>query len=174
LSFETKAGTIFASFDGDRVTVNLTKPKDLRLEQKVALSTGTQTVHFMIMGNPHAVVFVDDADAAMVRDVGREIRRHPHFAPGGTNVNFVQRLGPGSIRVRTYERGVECETLACGTGVSASALVSAKLHQLRSPVKAQVKNGDILEVAFKQTNGEFSNVKLTGPAQLVFEGKIEF
>ena len=110
----------------------------------------------------------------MVQDLGQEIRRHAHFAPGGgTNVNFVQILGPGSIRVRTYERGVEGETLACGTGVTASALITAKLHQFNSPVKAQVQNGDVLEVNFKQTSGEFTDVKLTGPAKIVFEGKIE-
>jgi len=172
-TFETVAGIIAASFQGEKVTIDLTKPLDLRLEEKVALSTGTQPIHSFKVGNPHAVLFVEDADKAMVQDLGQEIRRHAHFAPGGTNVNFVQILSPGSIRVRTYERGVEGETLACGTGVTASALITAKLHQYNSPVKAQVQNGDILEVNFKQTGGEFTDVKLTGPAKIVFEGKIE-
>jgi diaminopimelate epimerase len=172
-TFETGAGIISASFQGERVTVSLTKPHDLKLEQKINLSVGTQPIHSLNTGVPHAVLFVPDADQAMVQQLGQEIRRHPHFAPKGTNVNFVQQLGPGSIRVRTYERGVEGETLACGTGVTASALISAKLHQFTSPVKVQVQGGDQLEVSFKQTNGEFSEVRLTGPAEFVFEGKIK-
>jgi diaminopimelate epimerase len=151
----------------------LTNPKDLRLDQKIALSTGTQTVHSLNTGVPHAVLFVPDADQAMVQQLGREIRRHAQFAPKGTNVNFVQQLGPGSIRVRTYERGVEGETLACGTGLTASALISARLLKFGSPVKVQVQGGDQLEVSFAQNNGEFSDVRLTGPADLTFEGKIE-
>ncbi|HWF18792.1 MAG TPA: diaminopimelate epimerase [Verrucomicrobiae bacterium] len=173
LTFETGAGIISAEFHGDRVTVNLTQPKELQLEQKINLSTGTQPVHSLNTGVPHAVLFVPDADQAMVQQLGPEIRRHSHFAPKGTNVNFVQRLGPGSIRVRTYERGVEGETLACGTGVTASALISARLHQFSSPVKVQVQSGDELEVSFQSSKEEFTDVRLTGPADFVFEGKIE-
>jgi diaminopimelate epimerase len=173
LTFETGAGVISASFHGDRVTVSLTAPRDLKLEEKINLSTGTQAIHSLNTGVPHAVVFVPDADEAMVLELGREIRRHPHFAPRGTNVNFVQRLGPGSIRVRTYERGVEGETLACGTGVTASALITARLHQFASPVKVQVQGGDQLEVSFTQKDGEFTNVCLTGPADFTFEGRME-
>ncbi len=155
------------------MTVSLTKPKELKLNEQVALSAGTQTVHSLNTGVPHAVLFVPDADQAMVQELGQEIRRHPHFAPKGTNVNFVQPLGPGSIRVRTYERGVEGETLACGTGLTASALITAKLHKFSSPVKVQVQGGDELEVSFKQDNGDFTDVRLSGPADFVFEGKIE-
>ena len=173
LTFETGAGIIGASFAGERVTVTLTTPKDLRLDQKIALSSGTQTVHSLNTGVPHAVLFVPDADQAMVQQLGQEIRRHAHFAPKGTNVNFVQQLGPGSIRVRTYERGVEGETLACGTGLTASALIAAKLLQFTSPVKVQVQGGDQLEVSFKQANGAFSDVRLTGPADFTFEGRIK-
>jgi len=173
-TFETGAGIISAAVIGTRVTVSLTKPRDLRLEEKVNLSTGTHPIHSLNTGVPHAVLFVPDADEAMVQQWGQEIRRHAHFAPKGTNVNFVQRLGADSIRVRTYERGIEGETLACGTGVTASALISARLHQLQSPVKVQVQGGDLLEVGFQQTNGEFTDVRLTGPADFVFDGKMEF
>jgi diaminopimelate epimerase len=172
-TFETGAGIIAASFEGERVTVSLTQPQDLKLEEKVNLSSGTQPIHSLNTGVPHAVLFVPDADQAMVLELGREIRFHPHFAPKGTNVNFVQRLDAGSIRVRTYERGVEGETLACGTGVTAAALISAKLHQFSSPVKVQVQGGDLLEVSFKQANGQFTDVKLTGPADFVFEGRMK-
>ena len=102
-----------------------------------------------------------------------EIRRHPHFGPRGTNVNFVQVLGPSHIRVRTFERGVEGETLACGTGVSASAIISARVHNFASPVKVQVQGGDTLEVSFQESDGAFEDVRLTGPAEFVFEGRID-
>ena len=171
--FETEAGIITARFQGQRVTVSLTDPSELRLNQQVPLSTGTETIHYINTGVPHAVLFVPDADRAMVLQLGPEIRRHSHFGPKGTNVNFVQQIGPGLIRVRTFERGVEGETLACGTGVTASALISARLHGFPSPVKVQVQGGEQLVVSFDERQGEFANVRLTGPAEFVFEGKIE-
>ena len=173
LTFETIAGVIKASFDGDRVTVNLTAPHSLRLNESVPLAQGATPIHSLNTGVPHAIVYVDDADQAMVGAVGSEVRYHAHFKPRGTNVNFVQVKGPNYIRVRTYERGVEGETLACGTGVTAAALVSAKLKGFQSPVKVQVQGGDLLEVSFRETDGQFSDVKLTGPATFVFEGRIE-
>lgn len=172
-TFETEAGIITATIDGVLVTVNLTAPTSLQLHEKVALRDGPQLMHSVNTGVPHAVLFVPKADEAMVLPLGQEIRRHAHFAPKGTNVNFVQVLGPGHIRVRTYERGVEGETLACGTGVTASALIAAKVHGFPSPVRVQVQGGDELKVAFTETNGEFSDVRLTGPADFVFEGHAE-
>ncbi len=172
-TFETGAGIITASFRGDRVTVNLTEPENLRLNDQVPLSIGAHTIHSLNTGVPHAVLYVPDADQAMVMQLGPEIRRHAHFAPKGTNVNFVQVLSPDHIRVRTYERGVEGETLACGTGVTAAALISSRVHHFNSPVKVQVQGGDQLEVSFTETNGRFSDVRLTGPADFVFEGRID-
>lgn len=90
-----------------------------------------------------------------------------------TNVNFVQVLGPNHIRVRTFERGVEGETLACGTGVTASALIVSRVHGFTSPVKVQVQGGDQLEVSFTSAGDVFDDVHLTGPADFVFEGRIE-
>ena len=172
-TFETGAGVITAAFDGERVTVNLTEPKDLKLNQKIALEEGTVVAHSVNTGVPHAIIFVADADKAMVQELGAEIRYHAHFGPRGTNVNFVQLLGPQSIRVRTYERGVEGETLACGTGVSAAALISSVVHGFASPVKVQVQGGDQLQVGFENANGSFSKVRLSGPADFVFDGRIE-
>ena len=172
-TFETEAGVITASFNGERVTVNLTKPKDLKLNERVTLASGGTTIHSLNTGVPHAVIYVPDADQAMVLSLGPEVRRHAHFGPRGTNVNFVQVLGPNHIRVRTFERGVEGETLACGTGVCASAMISARIHQFASPVKVQVQGGDTLEVSFKDNGGDFDEVRLSGPADFVFEGRIE-
>jgi diaminopimelate epimerase len=173
LTVETEAGVITASFQGKNVTVSLTRPGELRLNLQVPLTGGAQTIHSLNTGVPHAVLFVPDADKAMVQQLGPEVRRHPLFAPKGTNVDFVQVLGPNHIRVRTFERGVEGETLACGTGVTASALISARLHGFTSPVKVRVQGGDQLEVSFKEDHGEFADVQLTGPAAFVFEGRIE-
>jgi diaminopimelate epimerase len=172
-TFETKAGIITAQFDGLRVTVSLTQPLDLRLNQQVQILSGNQTVHSLNTGVPHAILFVPDADKAMVQQIGPEVRRHPHFGPKGTNVNFVQVLGPNRIRVRTFERGVEGETLACGTGVTASALISSEVHGFKSPVKVQVQGGEQLEVSFAKNGEGFKDVRLSGPAEFVFEGKVE-
>ena len=172
-TFETRAGIITARFRGDAVTVSLTAPKDLRLGEKVALSVGPTTIHSLNTGVPHAVLFVGDPDKAMVQNLGAEIRYHSHFSPRGTNVNFVQVLDGKGIRVRTYERGVEGETLACGTGVTASALIAAELHRLQPPVPVQVQGGSRLEVNFERKDGQFANVTLTGPADFVFEGQID-
>lgn len=173
LTFETVAGVITASFEGERVTVNLTAPRDLRLDQRIEVRGESLTVDSLNTGVPHAVVFVADADRAMVQPLGAALRYHPQFAPKGTNVNFVQVLAPGSIRVRTYERGVEGETLACGTGVTASALVSARRYGFASPLLVRVQGGDALEVRFDRDGDEFRKVRLTGPADFVFEGRIE-
>jgi diaminopimelate epimerase len=172
-TFETRAGVVAVHFKGEAVTVTLTAPRDLRLHQKISLSIGPTTIHSLDTGVPHAVLFVPDADRAMVQNLGSEIRHHSHFAPRGTNVNFVQLLGGNAIRVRTYERGVEGETLACGTGVTASALIAAELHHLQSPIPVQVQGGKRLEVSFEKGGGQFSNVILSGPADFVFEGGIE-
>ena len=172
-TFETEAGVIKATYQGERVSINLTAPKDLQLHSQILLGQEVHTIHSLNTGVPHAVMFVADADAAMVQLLGAEIRYHTHFAPRGTNVNFVQLRGGNSIRVRTYERGVEGETLACGTGVTASALIASRLHQLTSPVQVQVQGGDLLEVRFEEKDGNFSNVSLSGPADFTFEGSIE-
>lgn len=172
-NFETQAGIISAAFHGEHVTVNLTPPNDLRLHEQVRLSGGSQTVHSLNTGVPHAVLFVPDVEQAMVGQLGPEIRRHPHFGPSGTNVNFVQVLEPRRIRVRTFERGVEGETQACGTGVTASALIASRVHKFDSPVSIEVRGGDQLEVSFSETNGCFGDVRLTGPAEFVFRGTIE-
>jgi diaminopimelate epimerase len=173
LTFETIAGVITARFHHNLVSVNLTTPVNLRLNEALALSAGTTKIHSLNTGVPHAVLFVPDADKAMVQQLGPEIRHHSGFGPRGTNVNFVQVLGPNRIRVRTFERGVEGETLACGTGVAASALIASRVHGFTSPVNVQVLAGDELQVGFRQSDGNFSDVTLTGPAEFVFRGSID-
>lgn len=173
LSFETQAGVIQAHFSDQLITVTLTPPEHLQLDQQIDLNGGNLTSHSLNTGVPHAVVFVDDADQAQVIEQGRAIRQHPLFGPSGTNVNFVQILEPGLIRVRTYERGVEAETLACGTGVSAAAMITSQIENAAPPISVQVQGGDTLTVDFRSSDKGFTDVKLTGPADFVFDGVIE-
>ena len=172
LSFQTNCGIIRANINGELITVNLTDPQCLAMNETISTSVGEISVHSLNTGVPHAVLIVDDADQAMVENLGGEIRHHDHFAPAGTNVNFVQILGPGFIHVRTFERGVG-ETLACGTGVAASGMIAAHLNDWLSPVKVNVLGGDTLSVSFKRIGDKFSNVLLAGPADFVYEGTVE-
>jgi diaminopimelate epimerase len=103
---------------------------------------------------------------------GRAIRHSPVF-PRGTNVNFVQIVDAKNLRVRTYERGVEDETLACGTGVVASALVTKRVRGLALPLGIKVRGGDVLTVDARSEGDFFHEVTLTGPATEVFSGEIK-
>lgn len=174
LCFETQAGLINATIHDDySVTVNLTTPHSLELNKLKATDTIPSDVHFINTGVPHAVVFVEDIQAVDIRALGAHLRYHDAFAPAGTNVNFAQILSPGHIAIRTYERGVEDETLACGTGMTASALIYALLENAPSPVKVDVAGGDTLQVGYTRLGEHFADVTLTGPADFVFDGAIE-
>ena len=123
VSFETLAGVITAEFPGELVRINMSTPKDLRLNDSIAVLDKSVDVHSINTGVPHAILLVDDLETVDVQRMGKAIRYHGHFAPKGTNVNFIKILNQNTIAIRTYERGVEGETLACGTGVVASALI---------------------------------------------------
>jgi len=173
LSFETEAGVISAEFVGDNVCLAMSEPQGMRLHESIALESGaTLTVHSVNTGVPHAVVVVEDLDAVPIVEYGAGIRYHAHFAPRGTNANFISPVNAQTIAIRTYERGVEGETLACGTGVVASALVFHELTGAKSPVAIQVRGGDVLSVAFNGSRGVYQDVTLTGPADFVFAGEI--
>ncbi|MDP6892440.1 MAG: diaminopimelate epimerase [Verrucomicrobiota bacterium] len=172
ISFETLAGIIQTRLEGKNATISLTPPKDLCISDHINTLSGELEIHSVNTGVPHAVLFVEDADKSMVSNLGKEIRHHDHYSPAGTNVNFVHLAGENSIHVRTYERGVG-ETLACGTGVTASSLITAKLHGYKSPISVRVLGGDNLSVDFEVDGDSFKNVKLTGPAEFVFNGQIE-
>lgn len=173
VSFETPAGIIGATFHGDNVQIKMSEP--FGLQQDLALDVaGTElAVHFLNTGVPHAVVFVGDIDEVPVKEWGAALRYHETFAPKGTNANFVHRMGTSHIAIRTYERGVEDETLACGTGTVACALI----HHLRTgqpaPIAVDVRSGDTLEINFTPEGGTFKNVTLTGPAEIVFQGTVQ-
>jgi diaminopimelate epimerase len=173
LSFETPAGIIRAKLDSEQVTVNLSPPHGLALNRKLQIQGKELTVHLLNTGVPHVVVIVEDLEATPVSELGKAIRYHPEFRPKGTNVNFVKAIGSGKIAIRTYERGVETETLACGTGVTAAALIYSRLQSIGSPIRIQVLGGDWLEVGFVNVGEDFRDVALKGPADFAFEGAIE-
>ncbi|MGA0092812.1 MAG: diaminopimelate epimerase [Chthoniobacterales bacterium] len=172
VSFETPAGTISAALQGDRVALSMSQPGPFAQGAQLEAGGAKLTVYFIDTGVPHAVVLVDDLEGVDVQQIGAALRHHHHFQPRGTNVNFARQLGPQDLAIRTYERGVEAETLACGTGVVASALTLAALTGAESPVRVLVKGGDTLQVDFLRSGDGFSHVVLTGPADFVFEGEI--
>jgi diaminopimelate epimerase len=173
ISFQTPAGLIRAELDGETVTLQMSEPKDLRLALQVGVAGKKELVHFIDTGVPHVVVAGSDLEDVDVRRRGEAIRRHEMFAPKGTNVNFIEKRGEKQIAVRTYERGVEDETLACGTGVVASALVFAATEKVNGPISVIVRSGSELSVGFKKDGDQFREVTLTGPAEFVFEGTIK-
>jgi diaminopimelate epimerase len=173
ISFETPAGIISAKLIDDLVTLQMTEPADLRLRVKLRVTDGDKTVHFINSGVPHVVIPVPQVGDVDVHGEGAAIRYHKMFSPKGANVNFIEKRGANKIAVRTYERGVEDETLACGTGVVASALVFGACEKINGPVGVLVRGGDELQVDFERSGEQFKNVTLTGPAEFVFEGTVE-
>lgn len=174
LSIETPAGIITARIKpGAVVNARLMEPGDLKLNLEIDLNGGRKNLSFINTGVPHAVWVVDSLEGVDVVTLGAAVRTHPHFAPRGTNVNFISFGKPkGSIAIRTYERGVENETLSCGTGSTAGALVAAALKGLASPVKVKTESGEILTVYFSKKGGRFHDVHLEGPVAVNFEGSV--
>lgn len=175
IRFETMAGIVRGTMCGDgMVTVQLTTPKDMKINALPATDTVPAPVHFINTGVPHAVAYLNDVADIDIRKMGAFLRYHSAFAPAGTNANFACVLSPQHLRLRTYERGVEDETLACGTGMTATALLHAVLTGAPSPISLDVAGGVTLSVGFERgADNTFSNVTLTGPAVRVFEGTIE-
>ncbi len=173
ISFDTIAGQLRASFPEEDVCINMSEPFDLRENITLDLNGDTHTVHFINTGVPHVVLPVDDVETVDIATVGRTLRYHDAFAPAGANANIFSVIEPGHIRLRTYERGVEAETLACGTGVVANAIVHHLLTGVEAPISVDVRGGDTLKVNFhRDENGVFQEVELIGPADFVFIGEI--
>ncbi len=173
LVFDTLAGRLEARVRKDVVKVRLMQPHSF--QNGIALDIGgkSYSVHSITVGVPHAVIFADDLEGIDVERLGEKVRNHSYFSPRGTNVDFVKAEGNNSIALRTYERGVEGETLACGTGAVASALVTALLKQFSSPVNALTKGGDRLKIYFRREGETFKDVYLEGKVLRVFEGSVK-
>jgi len=173
MRFETIAGLIGGEIKNGSIKVGLSKPKGTKLDLTIRTPKDEYFVHFINTGVPHVVMFVENLNTINVNETGRTIRFHRVFSPAGTNVNFVELAQGNKIKIRTYERGVEAETLACGTGSVASAIISAKIKHLKPPIEVLTKSGEVLKVYFEIKDKDVGNVYLEGKAREVFSGTIK-
>ncbi len=173
--FRTISGPIKAEMRGSRVRVQLTPPQGMERLFSLRIGGGNEIeAGFIDTGVPHTVILVADADLdnTPVSELGREIRYHPRFAPAGTNVNFVAVSDTGTIRIRTFERGVEGETLACGTGAVASAIICAARGLVTPPVEVRTHGGESLAIHTDPVDPAHGRAKLEGAAHIVYRGQL--
>jgi len=174
MTIETDAGVVAAEVaENGAVTLSLPSPQNFRAERP--LRVGEQTIRgsSLTVGVPHYVVFLrDELWSHDIVPLGRSIRTHPDLAPAGANVNFVVVRDPNNIEIRTYERGVENETLSCGSGIVASVSTAALFGKVRSPVLVLTRSGITLEVSFALDDGELRDVRLKGDARLIYRATL--
>lgn len=173
-SIQTISGMYGASIIDDEL-VEISFPS-YTIEEFSQLNVEEKAMYFLTVGVPHVVFYdkdIDNYDAIKYEKLARKIRYNKELFPKGTNVNMVERISEDKIYVRTYERGVEEETYACGTGAIASTLITAAVEGVKSPVTVQMKGGELI-VRFSEKDGAFTNVTLTGKAKFVFEGRFHY
>ena len=169
MTFGTGAGPVSAEVEGTQVRIGLEPVHGLRLG--ISLPGGLEA-GFVVSGVPHAALITVDArswDRERFVDTARAVRNHPEFGKAGTNVNLVS-VSDGDLVYRTYERGVEEETLACGTGALGVSVILAHLGLVSSPVRCETSGGDILETEFELTDDGARDCHLSGPAVAAFNG----
>lgn len=174
MTIETDIGIMKAEVD-DRGLVTLAVSSPTKIEMDKPLKIGPRTIQgsFMFVGVPHYVVFLNDGLwQADIVPLGRSIRQHPDLQPHGANANFVVIRDEHSIEVRTYERGVEAETLSCGSGVVSSVSASALFGKVTSPVKVLTRSGITFEVTFRREGNELRDIRLRGDARVVYRGSM--
>jgi diaminopimelate epimerase len=164
----TDAGPILAHVfaEAGEVEVQLTPVRDQALNFSLDIDGTAWTAHFANTGVPHTVIIADDVKALDIKDLGAKVRYHRHFAPAGTNANFIQIVDRGHILLRTYERGVENETYACGTGAAASVSVAHALGLVEPRTQVTTSGGEILEISVRG-----AGIFLRGQAQIVYRGE---
>ena len=173
MRFRTMAGVIAAEIVGSGVKIRLTPPTNLQMARPINLGPVEQTVYSVNTGVPHCVSLVADLAQVPVAEWGRLIRYHELYQPAGTNANFVQIMDDG-LHVRTYERGVEGETMACGTGAVASALIAVAIGRATSPVRVTTSGGEQLVIHLEEPQGEQAGaVYLEGPAKFIYDGQLQ-
>jgi diaminopimelate epimerase len=171
----TDAGPIRAALEGATITLQMTPPVDERPPLRLEIAGQSFECFTIDTGVPHVIIFLGDEpalDALDVDGIGRALRHHPAFAPRGVNANFAVRRTDGAFRMRTYERGVEMETLACGTGAVAVGLMAYRKFGSGTPVLIHPSGGGLLKIGFRASANMFGDVTLAGPAELIAEGEI--
>ena len=179
MAFETLAGVVSASVsETGLVKIKMTDPLNLKLDYPIDLRGGNFLISSVNTGVPHVVMVVNNLDETPVKEMGKEIRFHSDFAPAGTNANFVEVRATGRsplhniVAIRTYERGVEDETLACGTGCVASALIISHKFGLPSPVTLLTRSGGHLRIYFTHHQDTYSDVYLEGDARVIYRAEL--
>jgi diaminopimelate epimerase len=172
MSFETLAGIIDAQVIGDRVKVKMTDPSEFKTNDTIDLKNGPLSISSINTGVPHVVIVKEQIDNAPIVEMGREIRFHEHFSPAGTNVNFARHVTDHTIAIRTYERGVEDETLACGTGAVACAIVMAHKMKIEPPINVLTKSGGYLKIFYREKKGEYYDIYLEGDARIIYKAQL--
>ncbi len=162
------------------VTLHMKDPQNLKKNIVLPVDGKKIKSYFIDTGSPQVVIPIESVikrkpslENLNVHGLGVKIRNHKKFSPAGTNVNFIQLIDDKRLKIRTYERGVESETLACGTGSVASAIVGNLLYGLKPPVEIIARSGSTLLVDFKKSGKHFSDVSLSGPAVVTFTGEFE-
>ena len=174
MTIQTMAGILQASVTDNGVRVAMPVCPGPRLNFPVQVAGRTIMCSFINTGVPHVVVETDNLEAVELSHLGPLLRCHNDFAPQGANVDYLCVTGAQALSVRTYERGVEAETLACGTGMTACAIIAAMLNKVTPPVRVKCRHGDMLEVDFRKSGSGVEDVTLLGPAACVFQGKIQY
>ena len=172
MSFETLAGIIKAEVIEERVKVKMTDPSELKTGDTIQLKNALVSISSINTGVPHVVIVKDSIDDIDIVKTGREIRYHDRFSPAGTNVNFACHIKDNTIAIRTYERGVEDETLACGTGAAACAIVMAHKMKLDSPLSVLTRSNGYLNIFFKEKEGQYYDVYLEGDARIIYKAQL--
>jgi diaminopimelate epimerase len=177
VTFHTLGKAYTARRKGNAVVLGMDDPGPLKMGIPLGPGNGGLTGHFIDTGSPHVVIVPEGGlpGSREVFELGKEIRRHPQFQPAGANVDFIAIEGEDIIRIRTYERGVEDETRACGTGAVAAAMVYSVLRggEGRRSIGVVPLSGERLAVDFNRTGERFTGVSLEGPAVVTFTGTFD-
>jgi len=175
LRIETEAGIYEATVTAkDRVKIKMEESKDIKLDVQIKVNTRSLKVNYVDTGVPHVVIFVQGLEGIDVEGIGRDIRYHDSFKPRGTNVDFVEVIDDKKIKMRTYERGVEGETLACGTGAVASAVITAFTLKVKAcAIAVHAKGGD-MKVSFNKLGNKIRDVYLEGNVREVYKGEVSY
>lgn len=167
---KTKERILTIDFANGLIKAEMGDAIDLNMNLELEIDKTPLNCCFLNTGVPHTVVFVDNIASTPVNTFGSQIRHHEHFSPAGTNANFVQKNSDHQIAIRTFERGVEDETLACGTGAAASAISAYQKLNMKQPIEVLFSSGDKIEITFTQEGKAFTQITQTGPALKTFHG----
>ena len=171
MTIETNVGVIDAEVIGNNVKLKFVSPSRIQLNVPITLKGKTVHGHFLRLGDPHFVIYTKDLRAHPIVPLARQIRYHEAFAPEGTNVHFIEPVSNQKLKIRTYERGVEDETLACGSGCISASVSTFKAQQTTPPIEFEPQSGIPLTVHF-QPNNDFQDLYLEGDARLIYRGDL--